>query len=159
MRRFVDDGRHAGLIWLVARRGKVVDFNAYGLRDLESKRPMDKDTICRIYSMSKIVTSVAALILLEEGRYTLGDPVSRFLPEFATMQVMTGGTAEAPLVTTASGPITIKHLFTHTSGLIYGREDGDTLQKMYWRHRSSEAGLARAVHQGAGRASPSSSAG
>ena len=139
MRRFVDDGRHAGLIWLVARRGKIVDFNAYGLRDVESKRPMEKDTILRIYSMSKIVTSVAALILLEEGRYSLGDPVSRFLPEFGTMQVMTGGTAEAPLLTTARGPITIKHLLTHTSGLIYGRENGDALQKIYWRRRSSQA--------------------
>jgi CubicO group peptidase (beta-lactamase class C family) len=116
----VDGGQFAGLSWLVARRGRVVATGAYGWRDVEQKQPMELDTICRIYSMSKIVTSVGALILLEEGRLDLADPVSRHLPEFEQMQVFTGGTAEAPLLATASTPITVEHLLTHTAGLYYG---------------------------------------
>jgi len=81
---------------------------------------MQPDTIFRIYSMSKIVTSVAALVLLEEARFRLSDPVSDYLPELARMKVMTGGTAEKPLFADAQKPITIKDLFTHSSGLIYG---------------------------------------
>ena len=81
---------------------------------------MQPDTIFRIYSMSKIVTSVAALTLLEEARFRLSDPVGDYLPELAHMKVMTGGTAEKPLLADAQKPITIKDLFTHSSGLIYG---------------------------------------
>ena len=117
--RFVDEGQHAGVSWLVARRGQIVSSGARGWRDIEGKRPMEMDTICRIYSMSKIVTSVGALVLLEEGRLDLADPVSRYLPEFETMQVLTGGTVEAPLLATASTPITVEQLLTHTSGLYY----------------------------------------
>ena len=81
---------------------------------------MQPDTIFRIYSMSKIVTSVAALVLLEEARFRLSDPVGDYLPELARMKVMTGGTAEKPLLADAQKPITIKDLFTHSSGLVYG---------------------------------------
>src|SRR2546429_10011127 len=67
-KRFVDEGQHAGAITLLARNGKLVDFQTYGYRDLERKLPMERDTICRVYSMSKIITSVAVLALFEEGR-------------------------------------------------------------------------------------------
>ena len=120
--RFVTDGKHAGVVSLIARNGKIVDWRSWGQRDIEAGLPMEKDTICRIYSMSKIVTSVAALILLEEARFKLDDPVGDYLPELARMKVLTGGTAEKPLLADAKTPITIKHLFTHTSGLTY---DGD----------------------------------
>lgn len=139
IQRFVDEKQHAGVVWLVARRGKIVDFNARGLRDIASKKPMEKDSICRMYSMSKIITSVAALILLEEGRYNLDDPVSRFLPEFKKMQVMTGGTADEPLLTTARRPITIRHLFTHTSGLYYDFVDDAALVQIFRRVKPAEA--------------------
>jgi len=119
IQRFVDEGKHAGAVTLVARNGKIVDWAAYGKRDLEAGLPMEKDTIVRIYSMSKIVTSVAALILLEEARFRLDDPIGDYLPELAHMKVLTGGTAEKPLLADAKRPITIKHLFTHTSGLTY----------------------------------------
>jgi len=119
LERFVDEGQHAGLSWIVARRGRVVSSGALGFRDLEARLPMELDTICRIYSMSKIVTSVGALILIEEGRLELADPVSRYLPEFGKMQVFTGGTADAPLLATAERPITVEHLLTHTSGMYY----------------------------------------
>jgi CubicO group peptidase (beta-lactamase class C family) len=117
--RFVGEGKYAGVVSLLARNGKIVDWKAWGKRDIEAGLPMEKDTICRIYSMSKIVTSVAALILLEEARFKLDDPVGDYLPELARMKVMTGGTAEKPLLADAKTPITIKHLLTHTSGLTY----------------------------------------
>src|SRR3954447_10239016 len=70
-KRFVDSGQHAGVITFLARNGKVADFQAYGYRDLEKKLPMERDTICRMYSMSKIITSAAVLMLFEEGRFNL----------------------------------------------------------------------------------------
>jgi CubicO group peptidase (beta-lactamase class C family) len=120
VRRLVDEGLHSGVVTLVARNGELVDLYGYGKRDLEAGLPMQPDTIFRIYSMSKIVTSVAALVLLEEARFRLTDPVGNYLPELARMKVMTGGTAEKPFLADAQKPITIKDLFTHSSGLIYG---------------------------------------
>ena len=119
IQRFVDEGKHAGSVWLIVRNGKIVDWAAYGKRDLEAGLPMEKDTIVRMYSMSKIVASVAALTLLEEARFKLEDPIGDYLPELAHMKVLAGGTAEKPLLADAKRPITIKHLFTHTSGLTY----------------------------------------
>jgi CubicO group peptidase (beta-lactamase class C family) len=119
IRRFVDEGKHAGAVSLLARNGKIVDWRAYGKRDLEAGLPMEKDTIVRIYSMSKILTSVAVLILLEEAHFKLDDPIGDHFPELARMKVFTGGTAEKPLLADAKTPITIKHLLTHTSGLTY----------------------------------------
>jgi CubicO group peptidase (beta-lactamase class C family) len=129
--RFVDQGQHAGMITLLARNGKLVDFQTYGYRDLEKKLPMERDTICRVYSMSKIVTSVGALILFEEGRFNLDDPVSKYLPELKDMKVMTGGTADAPQLEPSKRPVTILHLFTHTSGMIYDFSGGKELSVMY----------------------------
>src|SRR5260221_7225392 len=133
VKRFVDDGQHAGVITLLARNGKVADVQSYGLRDLEKKLPMERDTICRIYSMSKIITSVGVLVLFEDGRFNLDDPVSKYLPELKDMKVMTGGTADAPQLEPLKRPITIKHLLTHTSGLIYDFSGGKELAKLYER--------------------------
>src|SRR2546428_12616208 len=74
-KRFVDEGKHAGIITLVARDGKIVDFQTYGYRDLEKQLPMERDTICRVYSMSKIVTCAATMVLFEEGRFHLDDSI------------------------------------------------------------------------------------
>jgi CubicO group peptidase (beta-lactamase class C family) len=128
--RFVTEGRHAGAVSLIARNGKIVDWQTWGKRDLEAGLPMEKDTICRIYSMSKIMTSVAALILLEEARFRLDDPIGDTFPELARMKVLTGGTAEKPLLSDAKTPITIRHLLTHTSGLTYDFGDG-TIDKIF----------------------------
>src|SRR3989442_14145681 len=117
-KRFVDEGQHAGAITLLARNGKLVDFQTYGYRDLERKLPMERDTICRVYSMSKIITSVGVLALFEEGRFNLDEPVSKYLPELKDMKVMAGGTADAPQLEPLKRPITIQHLLTHMSGLI-----------------------------------------
>ncbi len=77
----IEAGKHAGAITLIARHGKIVDFRAYGKRDLDSGAPMEKDTLVRIYSMSKVVTAVAALQLFEQNRYNLDSPVTQWLPE------------------------------------------------------------------------------
>jgi CubicO group peptidase (beta-lactamase class C family) len=128
--RFVEEGKHAGSVSLIARNGKIVDWRTYGKRDLEGGLPMEKDTICRIYSMSKIVTSVAVLSLLEEARFQLDDPIANTFPELGQMKVLTGGTAEKPLLADAKTKITIRHLLTHTSGFTYDFGDG-TIDKIF----------------------------
>jgi CubicO group peptidase (beta-lactamase class C family) len=92
---------------------------------------MRQDTICRIYSMSKIVTSVAVLMLMEEGKFVLDDPVAKYVPELKEMKVMAGGTAELPTFAPLQRPITIKHLLTHTSGLIYDFDGDDAIHQLY----------------------------
>jgi len=132
VKRFVDEGKYAGIVTLVARNGKIVCFQTYGYRDLENHLPMERDTICRVYSMSKIITSVATLILFEEGRFNLEDPVARYLPELKDMRVWVGGTMDAPKTEPLKRPITIMHLLTHTSGLIYDFSGEDELTRL-WR--------------------------
>lgn len=132
-RRFVDEGKHAGIITLLARNGKLVDFQAYGYRDVERQLPMERDTICRAYSMSKIITCVGTLILVEDGRLKLDDPVAKYLPEFKELKVWTGGTADAPQLEPLKGPVTIKHLMTHTSGLYYDFSAANPDLAKLWR--------------------------
>jgi CubicO group peptidase (beta-lactamase class C family) len=130
--RFVQEGKHAGVITLLARDGKIVDVYTCGFRDIEKGLPMERDTICRVYSMSKIITCVATLMLLEEGRFNLDDPVADYLPELKDMKVWAGGTQDAPKLEPLKRPITIQHLLTHTSGLIYDFMGEDELTKL-WR--------------------------
>ncbi len=130
--RFVDEGKHAGLVTLLARDGKIVDLYTCGYRDLEQRLPMERVTICRVYSMSKIITCVATLMLFEEGRFNLDDPVANYLPELKEMKVWAGGTREAPKLEPLKRPITIQHLLTHTSGLIYDFSGEGELAKL-WR--------------------------
>ncbi len=126
------EGTRAGAITMIVRNGKIVDWRAYGQRDIAAKLPMEKDTICRIWSMSKVVTSVAAMMLVEEGKLTLSDPVHKYVPEFKAMKVLKGGTADAPVLMDATRPVTIKHLLTHTSGLTYSWGD-HPVAEMYRR--------------------------
>ena len=88
LQEYVDKGRTAGVVTIVVRQGKVVHFEAFGKRDIEAGAPMQKDTIFRIASMSKAITSLGAMILLEEGKLLLSDPVSKFIPSFAKTTVM-----------------------------------------------------------------------
>ena len=131
-KRFVDEGKHAGIITLIARDGEIVDVQAYGLRDVEKQLPMERDTIVRVYSMSKIITCAATLMLMEDGKFNLEDPVSKYLPELKGMKVWTGGTEDAPQTEALKRPVTIKHLLTHTSGLMYDFAGNDELTKL-WR--------------------------
>ena len=130
IKRFVDEGQHAGIVMLLARRGRVVAWRTWGQRDINRQLPMEKDTIFRIYSMSKIITSVAVMALHEEGRIKLDDPVTKYLPALKGVKVFKGGTAAAPVGVPAKTPITIKHLLTHTAGFIYGFGSGP-LDKIY----------------------------
>jgi CubicO group peptidase (beta-lactamase class C family) len=129
----VSSGEHAGAIWLIARNGKVVEFDAVGSRDLQAGLPMEKDTICRIYSMSKIITSVGVLCLMEDGRLVLDDPIEKFIPELKGPRVLVGGTADAPELRDARGSVTVRHLLTHTSGYIYDFGGNDALSQLYQR--------------------------
>src|SRR5688572_18701560 len=130
IQQFIDDGKHAGAVCLVARKGKVADLATFGHRDLEAHTAMTPDTIFRIYSMSKIITSVAALMLFEEGRFAMDDPVTDYIPELRNLKVMNPTGSEAELAR-LKRPITIKHLLTHTSGLTYDFGGPDQL-KPYW---------------------------
>jgi CubicO group peptidase (beta-lactamase class C family) len=117
-----------------------VDWQAWGHRDREATLPMEKDTIARVYSMTKMVTSVAVLQLHEQARLRLDDPVERHLPALAKRQVLTGGTAQAPELTAATRSMTIKDLLTHTSGYTYGGLFGkETIDELYTREKVLEA--------------------
>lgn len=118
--RYVDDGRLPGWQLMVSRRGRVAHLSSYGMADREAGRPVRPDTIWRIYSMTKPVTSVAAMMLWEQGHFDLTDPVSTWLPDLAAPRVYVGGPAAKPVTAPSPEPIRIWHLLTHTAGLTYG---------------------------------------
>ena len=114
---YVDKENLPGFLTVIARRGKIVHFETVGMRDIENEKPVEPDTIFRIYSMSKPITSVAVMMLYEEGHFQLDTPVSRFIPEFGNMKVYNEDQTE---ISDAEKEMTIKHLLTHTAGLTYG---------------------------------------
>ena len=121
IRRHIDNRHIAGAVTLVARKGRVVHFEAQGLKDLESKQPMTQDTLFRMASSTKPVTGVAVLMMVEEGKVRLNDPVSKFIPEFKGMKVAVQPYPESEVqLVAAEREITIRDLMTHTSGLISG---------------------------------------
>ncbi|GAA2626019.1 serine hydrolase domain-containing protein [Dactylosporangium fulvum] len=128
---YVDDGRLAGWQIVVARDGKVAHSSTYGARDAEAGLPVEPDTQWRIYSMTKPITSVAAMMLWEEGRFELTDPISRWLPEFADVRVYDKGSASQPFTVPAVEPIRVWHLLTHTSGLTYGFLQTSVVDALY----------------------------
>lgn len=142
MMRHVEAGEISGAVTLVARRGRIVHLQAHGLMDLESKRPMEKDAIFRLASMTKPITGAAVMMMVEEGKIRLSDPISRFLPEFKEMKVsvqLPGSTMDKPKYYTvpAEREITVLDCLTHRSGIVSWqalsnrlaprREPGDTL--------------------------------
>jgi CubicO group peptidase (beta-lactamase class C family) len=129
--RYVDDGRLAGYLATVSRHGKLAYVSGYGARDREEGLPVESDTLWRIYSMTKPITSVAAMMLYEEGALQLTDPVSKFIPSFADLRVYTGGSDQNPLTVPAAEPMRVWHLLTHTSGLTYGFHRVHTVDAIY----------------------------
>ena len=127
MRAYVDDGRLAAVMTMVARRGKVVHWEAVGTRDTATGDPVERNDIFRIYSMTKPVTSVAVMMLVEEGKVALDDPVSKFVPEFADVKVLAGDGERVA----ADRPMTVQHLLTHTSGLTYGFFGDSAVDRLY----------------------------
>ena len=134
MRGEIERGRVPGAVALVARRGRLAYFESYGRRDPRSPDPMARDSIFRIYSMTKPIVSVAAMMLWEEGRFLLSDPIEKYLPELGRRQVAVVRGAEIELVD-AERPITIQDLLRHTSGLTYEFRGGGPVHKMYTAER------------------------
>jgi CubicO group peptidase (beta-lactamase class C family) len=120
MERLVADNKLPGVLTVVARRGRAAYADCVGYRDVATKVPVTEDTIYRIYSMTKPITSTAIMMLYEDGRFQLDDPISRYLPVFTDMRVYAGGGPENFDTVPAKSPITFKQLLTHTSGLTYG---------------------------------------
>jgi len=132
MKGLVDDGRLAGVVTLMARKGKVVHFAAHGKKDLRQPDPIAKDSIFRIYSMTKPVTGVAMLMLFEEGKWRLDDPVSRYIPEFAKLVVYVGENPDGtPKTEPARRSMTMRELMTHTAGLGYGLVGAHPVDKLF----------------------------
>ncbi len=132
MKGLVDDKRLPGVVTLMARKGKVVHFTAHGKKDLGLPDPLTKDSIFRIYSMTKPVTGVAMLMLYEEGKWRLDDPVSRYIPEFARLVVYVGENPDGtPKTEPARRSMTMRELMTHTAGLGYGLVGAHPVDKLF----------------------------
>jgi CubicO group peptidase (beta-lactamase class C family) len=133
IRNEIASGKIPGAILLIQQHGKPVYFENFGVRDVVTKLPMTADTIFRLYSMSKPVTSVAAMMLVEDGKLKLDDPVSKYIPEFAEVKVGVEKPGEVPalLLEPLNRPITIEDLLRHTSGLTYGFYGGNSVRKLY----------------------------
>ncbi|WP_103340824.1 serine hydrolase domain-containing protein [Amycolatopsis sp. CA-126428] len=129
--RYVEDGRLPGWLAVVSRHGRIVHLGRGGHRDVEASLPVETDTLWRLFSMTKPVTSVAAMMLAEEGLLELDDPISRWLPEFASPRVYVKGSALAPSTEPATSPIRVWHLLTHTAGLTYGFHHGHPVDAIY----------------------------
>jgi CubicO group peptidase (beta-lactamase class C family) len=133
---YVADGRLPGWLLTINRHGRLAHVARCGSRDLEAGLPATDDTLWRIHSMTKPITSVAAMMLYEEGALALTDPVSAFIPAFADVRVYAGGTDLKQVTVPAAEPVTIWHLLTHTAGLTYGFQRVHPVDALY-----REAGL------------------
>lgn len=118
--RYVEDGRLPGFQLVVSRRGDVVHHHCYGKRDVEAGLAVEHDTIWRIYSMTKPITSVALMMLVEEGKLLLTDPVSTYIPSFGASRVWRSGSVVKPITEPVTETMLVWHLLTHTAGLTYG---------------------------------------
>ena len=121
---YVNAGKLPGAMTVIARHGQIAYADWTGKRDVEADRPWEADTLLRIYSMSKPICSVALMMLFEEGRFHLDDPVATFLPEFADVKVLVKGATALDQVEDCREPLTVHHLLTHTSGFTYGFNGG-----------------------------------
>jgi CubicO group peptidase (beta-lactamase class C family) len=137
-RRYIDAGRFPGTQLVVYRRGKVVHSAVQGFADVERKTPLRDDTIFRIYSMTKPVTSVAFMMLVEEGRVALDEPVHKYIPEWKNLGVFQAGTAPAFLTKPLGRPMQIVDLLRHTSGLTYGFQQRSNVDAAYRERKIGE---------------------
>ena len=152
MAQAVADGRVAGVQTLLARHGKIVSFSSHGDANLETGAPLQKDTIFRIYSMTKPVTGVAMMILFEEGRWRLDDPITRYLPELKDLKVWKGTDAKGqPILEPVKRPPTMRELMSHTAGFGYGLSDKHPVDVMFREQRVlGSASLAEMTQKVAG---------
>ncbi len=131
MRRLVDERAYAGIVTLVAQRGQVLDVHAVGRAQVDVDVPLRDDAIMRIASMTKPITGVALMMLLDEGKWSLDDPVSKHIPEFAHLQVLAADGARVPQAT----PMTMRQLVSHSAGFAYGLSIGSPVDQMYREQR------------------------
>ncbi|MFV1988440.1 MAG: serine hydrolase domain-containing protein [Gemmatimonadota bacterium] len=131
MQNLVDEERLAGITIMLARHGRIVHSEQFGMRKIATGDSMADDAIFRIYSMSKPITGVALMMLYEEGKFRLSDPVERYIPEFVGLQVASGVGPDGPIVEDANHPMTIRELMSHTAGLSYGIFSRSQVDSMY----------------------------
>ena len=120
LQAYVDSGKVAGIVAVIARHGRIGYLTATGQMDVERQIPMRTDAVFRIYSMTKPVIAAATLVLAEQGKLALDDPVSKYIPALADVKVYVSGPADHPVVRDPDAPMTVRHLLTHTAGLVYG---------------------------------------
>src|SRR5215472_6105591 len=132
-RNEITTGKIPGAVVLIQQHGKPVFFESFGVRDVATKAPMSEDTIFRLYSMSKPVTSVAAMMLVDDGKLALDDPLSKYIPAFANLKVGVEKPGEDGklVMEPAKRPITIEDLLRHTSGITYGFYGDSPVRKLY----------------------------
>jgi CubicO group peptidase (beta-lactamase class C family) len=132
MQQTVDEKQIAGIVTILARHGKVVDYRTYGYRDMASGAPMTKDVIFRDFSMTKPVTGVAMMILYEQGKWLPSDPIAKYIPEFAHLKVFKGVDADGKVILEdLDHPPTMRELMSHTAGFTYGIFGDTPVDKMY----------------------------
>ncbi|MEP6884026.1 MAG: serine hydrolase domain-containing protein [Gammaproteobacteria bacterium] len=130
MKGLVDQGRVAGVVTMVARHGKVIEFEAAGRQDVAANLPMHKDSIFRIYSMTKPITGVAMMMLFEEGKWQLNDPVAKYIPEFANLKVYGTDASGNMVLNDQTHPVTMRELMSHTGGFTYGYFSNTPVDKL-----------------------------
>ena len=138
LRRYVDAGKLAGTLTLVARRGKIAYFEPQGHLEIERQRPVTPDSIFRIYSMTKPIASVGLMMLWEQGRLQLDDPVHKFIPAWRDQRVFVGGNHPAWKTTPVERPMTVRDLLSHTSGLTYGFMERTNVDAAYRKLRVAD---------------------
>ncbi len=134
-RELVRNERIAGAVTMVSRRGKVVYCEAIGMQYREAQSPMKRDTIFRIYSMTKPITAVAAMMLCEQGKLSLDDPLSKYIPQFSQLRVYVRGTGDDIETEALDRPVSIRDLFRHTSGFTYGSFGITEVDRLYRQQR------------------------
>src|SRR5262245_1765810 len=122
LQAYLDEKKLAGMAALVWHRGQAAYQSCLGMMDLEAGKPVQPDTIFRIASMTKPITSVAAMLLYEQGAFHLNTPVSQFIPGFKDVEVFVSETGDGLKLEKLNRPLTMRHLFTHTAGLSYGSD-------------------------------------
>lgn len=137
-RKYIDTGRMPGALTMVWRRGEIAHFSAIGMADVERKKQLAEDTIFRIYSMTKPITSVALMMLVEQGLIALDDPVHRFIPEWKDLGVYNGGFMETFRTKRPDRPMLIVDLLRHTSGLTYGFQQSTNVDAAYRKEKIGE---------------------
>lgn len=128
---YVSEGKLSGVSTMIARHGQIISSEQHGMADIAAQKPIKEDTIFRIYSMTKPITSVAIMMLYEKGKFALDDPVGRFIPELSSLKVFERMSERGIRLKDQKTPITIRHLLSHTSGLSYGHHQDSPVDEMY----------------------------